>query len=289
MAAAFVCGCGDQPAPQGVSKEGPAEKGRWLVWMESDGPNSVPPASAARVLARDRRSGEVIRVNPPGTFAESGDVSGHRVYFQLIRRGRSSIAAFDLETRKLTVLPRFVNRGGWAWRPTVSGARLLFGEIDYAIGRYAIVVADLRARTRRLVAVVDGHAAYAAPGQINGSWATWTECPDNKCNVYRVDLRSGTPVAAPARRAGTLRYGPSVSPDGTVYFGQATTVCEASKIVRWGRNGDLTTVVDLPDGTAFQYSYVTPKSRLLYDAVGCDRRALSKIRVLELSRIPRSG
>lgn len=284
-----ACGCGGRSAPGGVSKEGPAERGRWFVWMESDRPNSVPPASASRVLARDRRSGEVIRVNPPATFAESGDVWGDRVYFQLIRRGRSTIAAFDLGTRRLTTVPRFVNRGSWAWRPTISDGRLLFGEIDYATNRYSIVVADLRAGTRRVVAVVEGHAAYAAPGQINGSWATWTECPDNKCNVHRLDLRTGTEAEARGRRAGRSRYGPSVARDGTTYFGQATTLCEASKIVRWGGDNTLTTVAELPDGTAFQYSYVSGRSRFLYDAVGCKRGARSKIRVLALSRIPRSG
>ena len=281
-----ACGCGDRSAPGGVSKEGPAERGRWFVWMDSDGPNPVPPTSAARVFVRDRRSGEVVRVNPPGTFAESGDVWGERLYFQLIRRGRSSIAAFDLETRRLTKLPRFVNRGGWAWRPSISDGRLLFGEIDYTTNRYSIVVADLRAGTRRVVAAVDGHAAYAAPGQINGSWATWTECPDNKCNVHRLDLRTGAEAEAPGRRAGILRYGPSVARNGTAYFGQATTLCEASKIVRWSGDGTLTTASTLPDGTAFQYSYVASGSRFLYDAVACNRGAPSEIRVLRLPSHP---
>jgi hypothetical protein len=267
-----------------LSEEGAAEKGRWLVWMESGAPNPAPPRSATRVLVRDARSGEVVRVNPPGTFAETGDISGGRLYFQLIRRNRSSIATFDLTTRRVVVLPGFVNRGRWAWRPSVSGNWLLFGEIDYAAGRYAVVAADLRARTRRVVAAVAGHAAYAAPGQVSGEWATWTACPGNKCNVHRLNLRTGVEANAPAAAVvGLPRYGPSVAPDGTVYFGQCTTVCGASKIVRWSRGSRLETVATLRDGTAFQYSYVNTargRTRLLYDAVACDKHALSDIYAL---------
>jgi hypothetical protein len=233
---------------------------------------------------REAGSGDPIRVNPAGTFAETGDISGGRLYFQLIRRNRSSIATFDLATRRIAVLPRFVNQVRWAWRPSVSGRWLLFGEIDYAAGRYAIVAADLRAHARRVVAAVAGHAAYAAPGQVNGEWATWTACPGNKCNVHRLNLRTGVEASAPgASVVGLLRYGPSVAPDGTVYFGQSTTVCGASKILRWSRSNSLETVATLPDGTGFQYSYVSAapgRTRLLYDAVACDKHALSDIYAL---------
>lgn len=296
IAIVFGAACGNGPMPRRtfpgerllastrVSEEGATEKGRWLAWMESDAPNLSPPRSATRVLVREGRSGAAIRVNPPGTFAETGDISGGRLYFQLIRRNRSSIATFDLRTRRIMILPRFANQGRWAWRPSVSGRWLLFGEIDYAAGRYAIVVADLRAHARRVVAAVAGHAAYAAPGQVSGEWATWTACPGNKCNVHRLNLRTGIEARAPqASVVGLLRYGPSVAPDGTVYFGQSTTVCGASKILRWTRGDELATVATLPDGTAFQYSYVAGtrgRPRLLYDPVACDRHALSDIYVL---------
>jgi hypothetical protein len=296
IAIAVGAGCGNGPnrqssfpgkkllASTSLSEEGGAQKGPWLAWMESDAPNLSPPRSTTRVLVRNTRSGEVERVNPRGTFAETGDISGGRLYFQLIGRNRSSIASLELTTHRLVLLPRFVNQGRWAWRPSVSGRWLLFGEIDYAAGRYAIVAADLRKRTRRVVAAVAGHAAYAAPGQVSGDWATWITCPGNKCNVHRLNLRTWVEADAPgASVVGLPRYGPSVAPDGTVYFGQSTPVCGASKIMRWSRGNRLETVATLADGTAFQYSYVNTergRTRLLYDAVACDKHALSDIYVL---------
>ncbi len=263
-----------------VSEEGATANAEWLAWMQEGGATSPPPRIPANVFVRDRATGRTRQVNPTGTYAETGSLLGSQLVFQLIRRNQSSIAAADLRTGKVSLLPGYVNAGGWLWRLSASGRHILFGQIDTALNRYSIVLVDQRTRTRRVVASTAGQGAYAAPGQINGDWVTWTLCPANACNVYRLNLRTGAQSAAPNPPAPVLRqqYGPSVSRTGTVYFGRTLTGCD-TQIRRW-RGGDHADVIaTLPANTAFQYSFLEG-SKLLYDPFPCVKRPLADVYAL---------
>jgi hypothetical protein len=135
--------------------------------MQSATANPVPPASHTDVIVR--RGGEQPwRVNPRGTYAETGGIDGRTLVIQLIARNCSRLAEVDLPTRRLTVLPIADGPRAWLWRPTVSGRWILYGRIDYATRTYEIALTNRATGETRTLATVDGHAAYASPGQVNG-------------------------------------------------------------------------------------------------------------------------
>ena len=264
-----VTGTGDNSAP--VAAEG------WLAWMHSATPNPLPPASHTVVLVR-RGAGPAWRANPRGTYAQTGGIDGRTLVIQLIRGGTSKLAEVDLRSRTLKMLPFDARTSAWLWRPSASGRRLLYGRIDYAVGSFGIVLADRFTGRARELAVVDGHAAYAAPGQINGRYAVWIGCPDNHCRAYRYDIVTGRRVAMPLLGGyAYTQFGPSVARDGTVYYGNMRA-CGDVRLVRW-RNSSARTILRFPPRTAFVYSYVEdgPKRAIYYDRVGCGRDDLSSI------------
>ena len=261
----------------GGSDEGPVAENGWFAWMNSPTASLIPPISHTVVYVR-HRNGSKWRANPTGTFAETGGISGHTLVIQLIDQG-SELASVDLRTRALHLLPApFNEQHRFEWRPSLSGPWLLYGSIDYAAQRYSIVLANLRTGSVRTLDEAHGHAAYAAPGQVNGRYATWITCPDNHCRAYRYDIATKTTVIMPP--IGGVRYwhfGPSVAADGTVYFGVAFG-CANVRLVRW-RDGRVTTIYQVPPGEAFQYNYVTdsrPRT-IYYDEVACKISALSNI------------
>jgi hypothetical protein len=247
--------------------------------MQSRGVNPVPPRSNSDVFVRI--DGRTIRVNPPGTTAETGGIDRRWLVLQIAHRGRSRLARYDLRTHRLGYLPAFVNGAAWLWRPDIDGRRILYGAIvpgHAQILRYEIRVADLKRRTVRTLVRLDGHADYAAPGQLQGNWATWVACPDNVCNVWRENLSTGhaAPVPDPDYVAHS-QFGPAVDRHGTVFFGRAHTPCGNAEIRRWDGRHD-TRVLRLPAQTAFQYAYLAKASHTLYfDLVGCARTARSDI------------
>jgi len=262
-----------------ASEEGPAAAGGWLAWMQSAGVNPLPPHSRTDVFVRrDRRS---YRVNPPGTHALTGGIDGRRLVVQITEGGKSRIARFDLLTHALSYLPSFVNDGAWLWRPDLDGHRILYGAIvpgRSQIVAYEIRLADLDSGHVRILLRLDGHADYAAPGQLRGNWATWVSCPDNVCNVWRENLASGHAESAPdPEYVAHSQFGPAVDPHGVVYFGRSRSSCGDTQIRRWdGRRTTL--VIRLPARYAFQYAYLDKTApRLYFDLTGCNRTARSDI------------
>lgn len=268
-----------------ASEEGPAASGPWFAWMQSDGVNTAPPRSATDVFVR--KGIRTVRVNPPGTHALTGGIDGRLLALQIIQGGSSRLAIYDLATRRLRYLPSFVNDGAWLWRPDIDRHRILYGAIvpgRSAILAYEIRIADLKTRRVRVLLHLDGHADYAAPGQLRGNWATWVSCPDNVCNVWRENLTTGRAESAPdPDNVSHSQFGPSVDRQGVVYFGRALASCGAAEIRTWnGRNTSL--VLRLPADTAFQYSYLAKDATTLYyDLVGCTRSARSDIYSLNIA------
>jgi hypothetical protein len=286
LAAAVLAGAATataaSPTPTPVvngpgDNSGPVAADGWFAWMHSATPNPLPPASHTVVLVR-RGAGPAWRANPRGTYAQTGGIDGRKLVIQLIRGGASKLAAVDLGSRKLTMLPFDAGTSAWLWRPSVSGRWILYGKIDYALRSYGIVLADRSTGARRTLAVVDGHAAYAAPGQVNGRYAVWIACPGNQCRAYRYDIRTRERVAMPLLGGYAYsQFGPSVARDGTVYYGN-TRECGDVRLVRW-RNGSTKTILRFPPHTAFVYGYVEdgPRRAIYYDRVGCSRSDLSSI------------
>lgn len=220
-----------------------------------------------------------FQVNPPGTFAQTGGIVGDRLTFQLVRRSQSDLVVADLKTRHLSPLRGAINTPQWEWRPSASGRWVLFGRIDYSRNAYLIALADIHSGVVRVLDRVAGHGAYAAPGQVNGNWAVWTRCPDNKCRVARYDIARSYTTYVPNRHGDADHFGASVTRSGVVYFGADRGWCENTRLMKWG-GAMPTAVARLPRGTAFQYSFASDAGRardVYYDRVACRRDALSDI------------
>jgi hypothetical protein len=132
----------------------------------------------------------------------------------------------------------------------------------------------------RVLDTVSGHAAYSAPGQVNGAYAAWISCPVNGCRAYRYSMRTAVATRMPALGAPLYwHFGPSVARTSDVYFGVGRG-CADLRLVGW-RAGRVTTLLRFPTGQAFQYSWVDDAARrdprVLFDRTGCERSALSDL------------
>jgi hypothetical protein len=247
--------------------------------MRSTRVGSNWPYTTADVYVR--RRGRVYRVNPPGTHAQTGGISRGALIVQVADGGRARLARYDLAARRLTYLPAFVNDGAWLWRPDADGDLVLYGATrpgTHETLRYEIRLANLRTHRVRVLAAVDGHAQFAAPGQLRGSWATWISCPESTCNVWRENLRTG--VATPAPDPHYLAYtqvAPAVDTRGVVYFERTFATCGGSQILRWdGRS--IHVVRTLPRQTAYGDARLTKDGRdLFFDLGPCARAARDDI------------
>jgi hypothetical protein len=130
-------------------------------------------------------------VNAPGTQARTGGIDHARLIYQEITGGRSDLRLYDL-ARRVRLPLQGVNTRLWEMRPTLSGRWLLFGRIDYATKRYAVVLHDLSTgRERELDVISESHRPEIDPGQVSGRYAAWTSAADFVFNVYRYDTRTG--------------------------------------------------------------------------------------------------
>jgi hypothetical protein len=232
------------------------------------------------VFVRGRR--QTTRVNPLGTYAQTGGIDGRRLVVQITTGGRSRLALYDLVGHKLRDLPAYINDGAWLWRPDLDGHRILYGAIvpgSAAVLRYEIRIADLDRRTVRTLARLDGHAEYAAPGQLQGDWATWVSCPESTCNIRRENLATGSIDSPPdPNNLVYTQLGPAVTRSGVVYYERTLGQCGHSEIRRWSGHDD-SLVTQLPPNTAYQYAYLAKRNHpsLYIDLVGCTRTARSDI------------
>jgi hypothetical protein len=297
---AIVCvvatSCGGQTTPSGhprvdgaravltssVSEDGPAVSAGVLAWMQSPRAYHSPPYSPTDVFVRTH--GVTRRVNPAGTYAQTGGIDGRWLIVQIVGSGRSRLARYDLATDQLSFLGSSINDDAWLWRPDIDGHAILYGAIvpgTYATVDYEIRLADLKTGRVRVLTRLDGHAEYAAPGQLRGDWATWVECTDSNCNVWRENLRNG--VAESAVDPDHLTYtqlAPAVDRRGVVYYERALATCGNAEIRRWNAHGE-SLVLRLPSRFAYQYGYLTKQATTLYfDLGGCTRNATDDIYAL---------
>jgi hypothetical protein len=289
LLAFLACGCGGASEPPAhphvrgaqpvlatsADEQGPAAGAGAFAWMQAHGGNRLPPRTRADVFLRV--GGRTVRVNPPRSYAQTGGFDRGGLVLQVIASGRSRLARYDLATRRLSALPPWVNDGAWLWRPDADGGRILYGAI--VPGRaapltYEIRLADLQRRSVRVLARLDGHAEYAAPGQLRGAWATWVACPESTCDVWREDLRTGVAESAPDPDHLThTQIAPAVDRAGVVWFDRTLASCGHAEIRRWDGHG-VTTIVRLPARSAYQYGYVAKDGRTLYIDLGACSNAI---------------
>lgn len=244
----------------------PAAAGSYLAWTQS---SSADPQHFD-VYAR-HGSGRPFKVNRAGTQARTGGIDHARLVYQEIVGGRSDLRLYDLA--HLVQLPlRSVNTRLWEMRPTLSGRWLLFGRIDYATKRYAVVLHNLSTgRERELDVISRSHRPVIDPGQVNGHYAAWTTGADFVFNVFRYDTHTGRRERFPGPNQYRVpQYAASVTRAGTVYFVRSGLDCgEHVTIMQASLHRRARTIARLPAGVDLLSTYAA-RQRLLFDRGECD-------------------
>jgi Tol biopolymer transport system component len=136
------------------------------------------------------------------------------------------------------------------------------------VNTYDVALTDLVTGRTRVLDSVQGHGAYAEPGQVDGRYAVWAGCPDNFCTIYRYDLRSGRRIRVPGDYAHVV-FAPSVTANGDIYYGRSLAYCGAQVRVMHYRPGTPPQVIaSLATGFDFRFS-TTDGRRVLFDRVNC--------------------
>jgi hypothetical protein len=243
----------------------PAGAPGYLSWTQSDG-------DAYNAYAKpDGRS--KFRVNAAGTAGWNGGIDGTRlVYQQVSSRGQSDIKFYNLETRRRTNAPGFINTSLWEWGPSLSGNRLLLGRNNFQTGRWEILLYDLATGSGRILdSIQKTRGNYIQPGQVSGSYAVWEKWASDDGDVYIYDI-----VAETTRKLSDTQweFAPSVTADGTVYFGRGAAACGASvKVVRLPLGQHPAAVAALPGGQdfgdSFTYTDGEGAAHVLFDRSNC--------------------
>ncbi|HEX2051687.1 MAG TPA: hypothetical protein VHJ34_13805 [Actinomycetota bacterium] len=224
----------------------------YLAWDA----NTRAQPSHFDVFARRRGGGDRFKVNARGTEGVLGGIDeGVLVYQQYrgsIGAGRSDLKLFDLGKRTRRSVPG-VNTNAWEYLPSKSGARVLFGRVDGDGNR--VLLANLRKDRIRTLAS-GGSRARFQPGQVNGNFATWLEWPaGSRSRVHRLNIRTGNVRRVPNRKS--FDWAPSVTDDGTVYFGRTGRRCGSNaRLMRWVPGRGTHEVVDFPRRIDISDSYV---------------------------------
>ena len=214
----------------------------------------------------------------------TGGIDRGRLVYQELDATGSHIRLVDLRTGRALPLPASVRETPpIVWKPTISGPHLLFGRLG---GGWDILLADLRTGRTTVLARNRHHAGYAVPGQVAGNFAVWLSCSEQACNVLEYDIRTKRSHRLPIGnlyRGGV--EGPSVAPDGTVYYGQGGLTCGSDvSLYRYRPGRGITRIASLAHGIDFQYSFAEPVLgvvRVLFDRYDCRRKTFDIAAVVD--------
>ena len=289
-----VCACGSAKHVAANRPIVPVLHGaRDLTSPAADGGDLAWTAGGKRFAQTATLSGDVFvrragsaprRINPSGTSGMTGGLDAGRLVYQELDDTGSHLRLYDLRARRFLPLPASVRRARpIVWKPTLSGPYLLFGRLG---GGWDVLLTDLRSGRTRVLARNRAHAGYAVPGQVNGRYAVWTWCSEEACSVWEYDIGSERARRLPIGnlyRSGV--EGPSVAPDGTVYYGQGGLSCGSGvSLYRYGPGRGISKLAALPPGIDFQYSFAERARggvRVLFDRYDCGRKRFDIAAVLD--------
>ncbi|CAN5570775.1 hypothetical protein BH24ACT26_BH24ACT26_11030 [soil metagenome] len=252
----------------------PARGGGYVAWERNTAARPNHYDLFARADGRKR-----FKVNARGTQAAGGGIYGTRLVYQQWRGRRSDLEIYNLRKRK-RIEPAGVNTRHWEYWPSISGRWLLFGRRKSPKAR-KVILFDRKLRRSKTLAKSSSEESFVAPGQVNGHWAVWWKCTRaTACNVFRLDLDTGTRIEIP--NPGRFQRAPSVSREGTVFFVRSGATCGAAvKLVRYAPGAPGKTLLELPAGEdindTYAFSRGRAKTKLLYERNKCSEPATSDI------------
>jgi hypothetical protein len=158
--------------------------------------------------------------------------------------------------------PAGVNTPAWEYRPTASGAWILFGRLRTATHRRQIILFDRF--SQQVIVLADRPAGpgnpSATPGEVNGDFAVWSQCTATACNVWEYDITTAMKTRLPNATPGHYNYAASVDTAGTVYFAHGGRTCGGARIEKQPLNGAAATIWPLRLGATSPARTTRPMS-----------------------------
>jgi hypothetical protein len=236
----------------------------WLMWSQN---SAAHPRLYSEYVEDNGGSsgtpGPRIRVNAAGTQGFPGSVLGpglRRLIYQQVRGRQSDLKVFDTVTHARTNPPVGVNTPAWEYRPSASGAWILFGRLKTATHRRKIILFDRF--SQQVIVLADRPAgppeqSWATPGQVNGQFAVWSQCTATACNVWEYDIAHATTTRLPNATPGHYNYAPSVDATGTVYFAHGGRTCGGARLEKQPLGGPASVILALRTRDVTSSSYAT--------------------------------
>jgi hypothetical protein len=178
-------------------------------------------------------AGSRFKVNPRGTVAFATDIDDTTLVFSQRARPEApgNVRLYDLVGRTASNPPAGVNTK----RYSEAGGKLLGDTLLFA--RYSrsaskIFLFDLVTHDRTLLESIS-RPGYAQTGDVDGGLAAWIKCRRfAHCNAFTYDLaaKTKTRVPNPQHRS---QYAVSLADDGTVYFGESSSINCGSSLAIW--------------------------------------------------------
>jgi hypothetical protein len=249
-----------------ADESSPSTNGTDVAWTRGRINGPVIAMKLGSVFVR-YGSAKPVQITPHGALAASGGMDAETLVVQVVRNNQSDLLLFDLRTRRFRGPPRGVNTRAWEWHGSISGPWLLYGRYN-GVNRHEIVLANIRTHRQRILDTVEGHGAYAEPGQVNGQYAVWAGCPDNFCSVYRYAIGTRKLVRVPGDYK-HAQFRSAVSPDGDVYYGRSLWSCGGHVQLMAFRKGKRPRLVaELPRRYDFRFLNFGA-GHLLFDSGRC--------------------
>jgi hypothetical protein len=259
--AALLAGtAGAATSPQAVkttkkNEVGPAQAGEWLAWSASRQRDVSPFDLYAR-----QGGGHAFKVNPYGTQAYAGGISGTKLLYQLIRGPfalRSDLRIYDLEKRSHGRLPQGVNTDRWECCGTIWDDWILFSRGRAFTGSTQLVILrNLVTGEQRVLDALRNKKGLLSAGQIHGDSAVWTKCdPYPQCQIIRYEVTTATATSLQIA-PGKVAYAPSVGIDGTVYYVRSNRGCgKHVELVKNTISGSTEILYSFPAGQDVDVTY----------------------------------
>jgi hypothetical protein len=220
----------------------------WLGWTRI----ATNKGTATAYLKPDGEKKFKVRPTPAPTFLGGITFEGPRadqaVFWQFRVKGSGTIQFVDLDNRNILKAPRGINTARSEELATLSGDHLLFGRGGPFKGlQDRIMLYTFSTRSLRTLATTKG--AKLSAGQVNGDYATWSQCRASSCQVTRLNLETDGKVKPPPAPAGRANFASAVAENGTLFWVESDydRCGVGSKIMRL-RNGNVTQIAALPDG-----------------------------------------
>jgi len=206
----------------GADERYPAATDSFLAWAEA--PKLHPHRFNVYVRPHGRPR---FKANVRGTvgFVGAGAIDGTTlVYAQRPSfHAQADLKFLDLTTRTRSNPPGGVNTEQPEGAASLAGNWLLFSRGTPSTFTQRIILFNLATHKTKQLAVARG-ASYAQPGIVEGNYASWIECRNNRhCNAYVYDIaaRSTRRLPNPLRRS---QYAVAVTAAGVVYFAESRNI-----------------------------------------------------------------